>query len=73
MNRKGDCWDNAVVESLFATLKTELGRTFASLHHAQQATSEYVDSYNYERIHSFIGYVSPAAAELNPQPTALAA
>jgi len=73
MSRKGDCWDNAVVESFFATFKTELGRTFASLQHAQQATSEYVDFYNYERIHSSIGYVSPVAAELNPEPAALAA
>jgi len=46
---------------------------YASLHHAQQATSEYVDFYDYERIHSSIAYVSPAAAELNPVPAPLAA
>ena len=31
MSRKGNCWDNAVVESFFATLKVELGRTFDSI------------------------------------------
>ena len=50
MSRKGDCWDNAVIESVFATFKSELGRVFASLHHAQRATSEHVDFYNYECI-----------------------
>lgn len=57
----------------FATFKTELGRVFASLQHAKQATSEYVDFNNHERIHSTLGYTSPAAAELNPEPAAHAA
>lgn len=74
MSRKGDCWDNAVVESFFATLKTELTDTFADLRHAQIAIAEYVDFYNYERIHSTLGYASPAFAELKqPQPAAHAA
>ena len=73
MSRKGDCWDNACVESFFATLKTELGSTFAHLDHANQAVAEYVDFYNFERIHSTLGYRSPASVELNPEPAARAA
>lgn len=73
MSRKGDCWDNAVVESFFATLKTELGSTFADLAHATAAITEYVHFYNYERMHSTLGYVSPVVAELNPNHAAHAA
>jgi len=73
MSRKGDCWDNAVVESFFATLKTELSDTFADLRHARAALTEYFDFYNYERRHSTLGNVSPALAELKPQPAVHAA
>jgi transposase InsO family protein len=62
MSRSGDCFDNAVVESFFATLKTEL------VHHQQYATRsaahcaifEYGEVfYNRQRRHSTLGYVSP--------------
>jgi putative transposase len=68
MSGKGDCWDNAVAESFFATLKTELGSTFADFDHARQAVAEYIGFYNFERIHSTLGYRSPASAELTPTP-----
>ena len=66
MSRKGDCWDNAVVESFFATLKTEL------IHHEdfltrRQATRQifwWIEGfYNRQRRHSFLGLISPAAFE----------
>jgi putative transposase len=66
MSRRGDCWDNAVVESFFATLKRECVRkhrwpTRASL---LRALARYVDGwYNRERRHSSLDYVSPMAYE----------
>ena len=65
-SRRGDCWDNAVVESFFATLKTELvqdarWRTRAE---ARAELAAYLDGwYNYERRHSSLGYLSPVAYE----------
>jgi len=62
MSRRGDCWDNAVVESFFSTLKTE--RT----HHQRYTTRrdayhdifDYIEIfYNRRRLHSYLGYVSP--------------
>ena len=58
MSRKGDCWDNAVAESFFSTLKTELihGRIFASQDQASAAIAEYIDRfYNPRRRHSHLG------------------
>ncbi len=65
MSRRGDCWDNAVVESFFATLKTELlsGRSWSSRSEAMQALREYFAWYNYERLHSTLNYTSPATFE----------
>lgn len=65
MSRRGDCWDNAVVESFFATLKTELvvdaqWRTRAD---AIAALRHYLDWYNHRRLHSTLNYQSPAAFE----------
>jgi transposase InsO family protein len=62
MSRKGDCWDNAVVESFFATLKKEL-RTegvWATRPLARAALARYIDGwYNYQRRHATLGYLSP--------------
>jgi len=76
MSRKGDCWDNAVAESFFSTLKTELvgDRIYASHDAATAAIAEYVDTfYNTIRRHSHLGYLSPIAFELRRQIEAKAA
>jgi transposase InsO family protein len=66
MSRKGDCWDNAVAESFFGTLKTEL------VHHEKYKTREqarlsifdYIETfYNKLRIHSYLNYLSPEEFE----------
>lgn len=67
MSRKGNCWDNAVSESFFHTLKTELihHQTFRSREEAKQAIFEYIEVfYNRERLHSANGYMSPVDYEL---------
>lgn len=66
MSRKGDCWDNAVVESFFATLKLELlgEDVFVDQPSAQRLVFEYIEAYyNRRRRHSTLGYVSPASYE----------
>jgi len=66
MSRKGDCWDNAVAESFFATLKVELvyETQFITRDQARRAIFEYIEGfYNRVRRHSHLGYVSPAAYE----------
>lgn len=66
MSRKGDCWDNAVVESFFSTLDFECARgdAFASRSVARRATAEYIlGFYNPRRLHSFLGYRSPMEFE----------
>jgi transposase InsO family protein len=79
MSRKGNCWDNAVSESFFATLKKELIHRFhwLSRRDAAAAVAEYIEIfYNNYRMHSSIGYASPAEFEhLNstPQSAQLAA
>jgi len=73
MSRRGDCFDNASVESFFATLKTELvyRRRFATRSEARQAIFEYIEVfYNRQRRHSALGYLSPVAYEAH-QRTAL--
>ena len=62
MNRKGDCWDNAVAESFFHTLKVELihGKTYITRQEAKKAIFEYIEGfYNRQRRHSYLGYLSP--------------
>jgi len=66
MSRKGDCWDNAVVESFFATLKRELlgDEVFADHQAARTLVFEYIETYyNRRRLHSTLGYVSPMEYE----------
>jgi len=67
MSRKGNCWDNAVAESFFATLKWELVHRCRWLTRAEARTAvfEYIEAwYNQRRRHSSLGYVSPAEYEL---------
>nr|WP_283646079.1 IS3 family transposase [Alteromonas macleodii] len=62
MSRKGDCWDNAVVESFFGTLKQERvqWRHYQSRHAAQQDILQYITMfYNSQRMHSYLDYKSP--------------
>jgi transposase InsO family protein len=76
MSRKGDCWDNAVAESFFATLKTEALGDRVPVDHdlATRAIGEYVDGYyNPKRRHSFIDYDSPIEFELKGHIAAMAA
>ena len=66
MSRKGDCWDNAVAESFFATIKRELidGSRWRTREEARAAIFEYIEVwYNRERRHSSLGYVSPTEYE----------
>jgi putative transposase len=65
MSRRGDCWDNAVVESFFATLKTELAcdAKWRSRAEAIHALRHYIDWYNGRRLHSTLNYMSPTAFE----------
>jgi transposase InsO family protein len=76
MSRTGDCWDNAVAESFFGTLKAELvdHEHYASRPTAIASIADYVDTfYNLQRRHSFLDYVSPIEFELKAQSAALAA
>lgn len=66
MSRVGDCWDNAVAESFFATLKTELvhDRRYATRQEAKAEVFEYIEVfYNRQRLHSSLGYETPVAFE----------
>jgi transposase InsO family protein len=66
MSRKGNCWDNACVESFFGTLKKELihHRRYLTREEARQEIFEYIEVfYNRMRRHSTLGYYSPAEFE----------
>jgi|ERR1035437_1717176 transposase InsO family protein len=66
MSRKGNCWDNAVAESFFATLKTELvaDADWPTREHARAAIFRYIEMwYNPRRRHSSLGYLSPMEFE----------
>ena len=66
MSRPGNCWDNAVVESFFGSLKQELvhWKAYQSRLEAQQDILNYiVMHYNGKRLHSSLGYMSPRAYE----------
>jgi putative transposase len=66
MSRRANCWDNAPMESFFASLKKELvhGADFATRAEARAAVIEYIEIfYNNQRRHSSLGYVAPAEYE----------
>ena len=64
MSRKGNCWDNAVSESFFGTLKTELDEPFLTRAIAHAKLFGYIEVfYNRQRLHSTLNYTTPAAYE----------
>jgi transposase InsO family protein len=66
MSRRGNCWDNAVAESFFGTLKTEFvhAQSFATREIAKTAIVEWIEVfYNRQRIHSTLNYLSPVQFE----------
>ena len=78
LGRTGQCWDNALSESWFSAYKTELihTRSWATKASVRRATFEYIESwYNLRRLHSSLGYRSPATyeASLNQDSAAAAA
>jgi transposase InsO family protein len=67
MSGKGDCWDNAVAESFFSTLRAELvdHERYATRAAADASLGDYIDNfYNVERRHSSLGYINPIEFEL---------
>ena len=68
IGRKGECWDNAVAESFFATIKRELidTRSWPTREDLRRAIFDYVEGwYNVRRLHSSLNYCSPAEWEAN--------
>ena len=64
MSRRGDCYDNAVMESFFSTVKSELADRFDSFSEAKMELFDYIEVfYNQRRRHSTLGQISPAAFE----------
>ncbi len=65
MSRKGNCWDNAVAESFFKTIKHEwLYRfKFTSFEQLVDSVNNYINWYNRERLHSSLGYLTPLEME----------
>ena len=67
MSRKGNCWDNAVAESFFRSLKVEriYGTKILSFSYTRQIIGDYIDEFfNNNRIHSFLAYKTPVQWEL---------
>ena len=66
MSRKGNCWDNAVAESFFKTIKHEwLYRfKFTSFDQLNASIDDYISWYNNERLHSSLGYLTPLEMEV---------
>ena len=65
MSRKGDCWDNAVTETLFGSLKVERlhGMRFGTRRAAKDEVMDWLQLYNHRRLHSTLGYLSPMKFE----------
>ena len=71
MSRKGECLDNAVAESFFGSLKTELvdHEDYRTRDEAKQSLFEYIEIfYNRQRRHSYLGYISPVEYERRNAP-----
>ncbi len=68
MSRAGDCWDNAVAESFFSTLKNELvyWKRFKSIEHAKFEIFKFIEIYyNRRRLHQSLNYLTPEMMEKN--------
>lgn len=69
MSRRGNCWDNSVMERFFRSLKSERLNHLTFIHHiaAVSTVESYIYFYNYKRLHSTLGYITPVQkmAELN--------
>jgi putative transposase len=65
MSRKGNCWDNVCVETLFASPKVERlhGRHFQTIRQAKDEVLDWLLWYNQTRMHSTLGYLSPVEYE----------
>jgi putative transposase len=64
MSRRGNCYDNAVMESFFSTVKSELGERFESKGEAKMQLVDYIQLfYNQRRRHSSVGRISRAECE----------
>ena len=61
MSRRGNCWDNAVMERFFRSLKTEKLNNITFINHESVISNvnQYIHFYNYKRIHSAIDYQTP--------------
>ena len=66
MSRKGNCWDNAVAESFFKTIKNECLNRYKFSSHQQlyDCIDDYINWYNTIRLHSTLGYISPLEMEV---------
>jgi len=76
MSRKGNCWDNAVAESFWATVKRELinDMNWESKEELEAALFEYIEIYyNRKRVHSSLDYMTPQEYDDSYQETAEAA
>jgi putative transposase len=76
MSRRGNCWDNAAMESFFGTLKQELvhRETYATREEARRSLFEYIEVfYNRQRLHSTLGYLSPVQYEERQKPPQVSA
>lgn len=67
MSRRGNCWDNAVIERFFRSLKTERLNHLSFINHlsAVEVIEKYIYFYNYKRLHSTLGYLTPAQKKMN--------
>tara|TARA_B110001469_G_C9593567_1_gene294650 strand:- start:34 stop:879 length:846 start_codon:yes stop_codon:yes gene_type:complete len=61
MSRRGNCWDNSVMERFFRSLKSERLNHVKFIHHdaAARTIESYIYFYNYKRLHSSLGYITP--------------